>query len=87
MPLSQADVIEILALELLGAVPLDEHAVASTSNGHAGGARRQVARRARVRADRGRLIGLEGDRRARDRRRVICPDRSRARVPRRPARP
>ena len=31
--LSQADVIEILALELLGAVPLDEHVVASTNKG------------------------------------------------------
>ena len=31
--LSQADVIEILALELIGAVPLDEHVVASTNKG------------------------------------------------------
>jgi septum site-determining protein MinD len=31
--LSQADVIEILALEMLGAVPLDEHVVASTNKG------------------------------------------------------
>lgn len=31
--LSQSDVIEILALELLGAVPLDEHVVASTNKG------------------------------------------------------
>ncbi|MBX3157871.1 MAG: septum site-determining protein MinD [Deltaproteobacteria bacterium] len=31
--LSQADVIEILALELLGGVPLDEHVVASTNKG------------------------------------------------------
>ena len=31
--LSQADVIEILALELVGAVPLDEHVVASTNKG------------------------------------------------------
>jgi septum site-determining protein MinD len=31
--LSQADVIEILALDLLGAVPLDEHVVASTNKG------------------------------------------------------
>jgi septum site-determining protein MinD len=31
--LSQADVIEILSLELLGAVPLDEHVVASTNKG------------------------------------------------------
>jgi septum site-determining protein MinD len=31
--LSQHDVIEILALELLGAVPLDEHVVASTNKG------------------------------------------------------
>jgi septum site-determining protein MinD len=31
--LSQADVIEILALELLGTVPLDEHVVASTNKG------------------------------------------------------
>lgn len=31
--LSQSDVIEILALELLGAVPLDEHIVASTNKG------------------------------------------------------
>jgi septum site-determining protein MinD len=31
--LSQSDVIEILALELIGAVPLDEHVVASTNKG------------------------------------------------------
>jgi septum site-determining protein MinD len=31
--LSQADVIEILALELLGTVPLDEHIVATTNKG------------------------------------------------------
>ncbi len=31
--LSQADVIEILALEMLGAIPLDEHVVASTNKG------------------------------------------------------
>jgi septum site-determining protein MinD len=31
--LSQADVIEILALDMLGAVPLDEHVVASTNKG------------------------------------------------------
>ena len=31
--LSQADVIEILALELLGGVPLDEEIVASTNKG------------------------------------------------------
>jgi septum site-determining protein MinD len=31
--LSQSDVIEILALEMLGAVPLDEHVVASTNKG------------------------------------------------------
>lgn len=31
--LSQADVIEILALELLGTIPLDEHIVASTNKG------------------------------------------------------
>jgi len=46
--LSQADVIEILALELLGAVPLDEHVVAVDQQRHAGGARRQVDGRARV---------------------------------------
>jgi septum site-determining protein MinD len=31
--LSQADVIEILALELLGTIPLDDHVVASTNKG------------------------------------------------------
>ena len=31
--LTQADVIEILALELLGAIPLDDHIVASTNKG------------------------------------------------------
>jgi septum site-determining protein MinD len=31
--LSQSDVIEILALEMIGAVPLDEHIVASTNKG------------------------------------------------------
>ncbi len=31
--LSQSDVIEILALEMIGAVPLDEHVVASTNKG------------------------------------------------------
>jgi septum site-determining protein MinD len=57
--LSQADVIEILALELLGAVPLDEHVVASTNKGMPAvldgksQAAREFARIAR------RLVGLE----------------------------
>jgi septum site-determining protein MinD len=62
--LSQTDVIEILALELLGAVPLDEHVVASTNKGMPAvlegksGAAREFARIAR------RVIGLdtEGER-------------------------
>jgi septum site-determining protein MinD len=57
--LSQSDVIEILALELLGAVPLDEHVVASTNKGMPAVlegksiAAREFARIAR------RLIGLD----------------------------
>lgn len=62
--LSQTDVIEILALELIGAVPLDEHVVASTNKGMPAvlegksGAAREFARIAR------RVIGLdtEGER-------------------------
>jgi septum site-determining protein MinD len=59
--LSQADVIEILALELLGAVPLDEHVVASTNKGTPAvlegksAAAREFTRVAR------RLVGLEVD--------------------------
>jgi len=59
--LSQADVIEILALELVGAVPLDEHVVASTNKGMPAvlegksAAAREFARIAR------RLVGLEVD--------------------------
>jgi septum site-determining protein MinD len=59
--LSQADVIEILALELIGAVPLDEHVVASTNKGMPAvldgksSAAREFARIAR------RLIGLDTD--------------------------
>jgi septum site-determining protein MinD len=57
--LSQADVIEILALDMLGAVPLDEHVVASTNKGMPAVlegkslAAREFARIAR------RLIGLD----------------------------
>jgi len=57
--LSQSDVIEILALEMLGAVPLDEHVVASTNKGlpavleGKSSAAREFARIAR------RLVGLE----------------------------
>jgi septum site-determining protein MinD len=57
--LSQTDVIEILALELLGAVPLDEHVVASTNKGMPAvlegksSAAREFARIAR------RVIGLD----------------------------
>jgi septum site-determining protein MinD len=62
--LSQTDVIEILALELIGAVPLDEHVVASTNKGMPAvlegksAAAREFARIAR------RVIGLdtEGER-------------------------
>ena len=50
--LSQADVIEILALELLGAVPLDDQVIATTNKGVPGGARGQVARGARAHPDR-----------------------------------
>ena len=59
--LSQTDVIEILALELLGAVPLDEHVVASTNKGMPAvlegksAAAREFARIAR------RVIGLDTD--------------------------
>ena len=59
--LSQADVIEILALELIGAVPLDEQVVASTNKGMPAvlegksAAAREFARIGR------RLIGLETD--------------------------
>jgi septum site-determining protein MinD len=59
--LSQADVIEILALELVGAVPLDEHVVASTNKGMPAvlegksQAAREFARIAR------RIVGLETD--------------------------
>ena len=57
--LSQSDVIEILALELIGAVPLDEHVVASTNKGMPAvlegksSAAREFARIAR------RVIGLD----------------------------
>lgn len=57
--LSQTDVIEILALELIGAVPLDEHVVASTNKGMPAvldgksGAAREFARIAR------RVVGLD----------------------------
>jgi septum site-determining protein MinD len=59
--LSQADVIEILALELIGAVPLDDQVVASTNKGMPAvlegksAAAREFARVAR------RLVGLETD--------------------------
>jgi septum site-determining protein MinD len=59
--LSQSDVIEILALELVGAVPLDEHVVASTNKGMPAvlegksSAAREFARIAR------RVIGLDGE--------------------------
>lgn len=59
--LSQADVIEILALELVGAVPLDEQVVASTNKGMPAVlegksiAAREFARIAR------RLVGLDAD--------------------------
>ena len=57
--LSQSDVIEILALEMVGAVPLDEHVVASTNKGMPAvlegksSAAREFARIAR------RLVGLD----------------------------
>jgi septum site-determining protein MinD len=57
--LSQADVIEILALELLGAVPLDEHVVASTNKGMPAVLDgKSVAAREFIRIGR-RLIGLD----------------------------
>ncbi|MEO7734047.1 MAG: septum site-determining protein MinD, partial [Kofleriaceae bacterium] len=58
--LSQADVIEILALEMLGAVPLDEHVVASTNKGMPAvldGTRSAAAREFMRIAQR--LVGLE----------------------------
>ena len=57
--LSQSDVIEILALEMVGAVPLDEYVVASTNKGMPAvlegksSAAREFARIAR------RLVGLD----------------------------
>src|SRR4029079_14853655 len=59
--LSQADVIEILALDMLGAVPLDEHVVASTNKGMPAVLEgKSLAAREFTRVAR-RLVGLEVD--------------------------
>jgi septum site-determining protein MinD len=57
--LSQADVIEILALEILGAVPLDEEIVSSTNKGMPASVAGKSAAAREFNAIAGRIAGIE----------------------------